>query len=133
MHLRDYFAAKAMQGFAAEGGLPGPAAAKGLPNGPTPCCANANPPSSNNPRKRHNVGTTETMIQPKVTGYRQLTATEAALMNEIKAEGVKLRAGGGARATDGLDQRWVSIRATDLQTGLMALTRGVAEPTPATF
>ena len=29
----------------------------------------------------------ETMIQPKVTGYRQLTATEAALMNEIKAEG----------------------------------------------
>ena len=28
MHLRDYFAAKAMQGFAAEGGMPGPAAAK---------------------------------------------------------------------------------------------------------
>jgi hypothetical protein len=27
----------------------------------------------------------ETMIQPKVTGYRQLTATEAALMNEGKA------------------------------------------------
>ena len=28
-----------------------------------------------------------------------------------------------------LDQRWVSIGATDLQTGLMALTRGVAQPT----
>ena len=27
----------------------------------------------------------ETMIQPKVTGYRQLTETEAALMNEGKA------------------------------------------------
>ncbi|WP_439955040.1 Acb2/Tad1 domain-containing protein [Klebsiella pneumoniae] len=33
------------------------------------------------------------------------------------------------RATEGLDQRWVSIGATDLQTGLMALTRGVAQPT----
>ena len=72
----------------------------------------------------------ETMIQPKVTGYRQLTATEAALMNEIKAEGVKLgELVAKLRATDGLDQRWVSIGATDLQTGLMALTRGVAQPT----
>ena len=27
-----------------------------------------------------------------------------------------------------IDQRWVSIGATDLQTGLMALTRAVAQP-----
>ena len=72
----------------------------------------------------------ETMIQPKITGYRQLNEAEAALMNEIKAEGVKLgELVAKLRATEGLDQRWVSIGATDLQTGLMALTRGVAQPT----
>ena len=72
----------------------------------------------------------ETFVQPKIAGYRQLNEAEAALMNEIKARGVEL---GDLvqklRATDGLDQRWVSIGATDLQTGLMALTRGVAKPT----
>ena len=72
----------------------------------------------------------ETFTQPKITGYRQLNETGAALMNEIKAKGVEL---GDLvtklRATEGLDQRWVSIGATDLQTGLMALTRGVAQPT----
>ena len=36
--------------------------------------------------------TTETMIQPKVTGYRQLTPEEAALMNEIKALGPQIQA-----------------------------------------
>ena len=72
----------------------------------------------------------ETMIQPKVTGYRQLNEAEAALMNEIKEHGVQLgELVAKLRATDGLDQRWVSIGATDLQTGLMALTRGVAQPT----
>lgn len=72
----------------------------------------------------------ETFTQPKITGYRQLNEAEAALMNEIKAEGVKLgELVAKLRWTDGLDQRWVSIGATDLQTGLMALTRGVAQPT----
>ena len=51
-------------------------------------------------------------------------------MNEIKAKGVELgELVAKLRATDGLDQRWVSIGTTDLQTGLMALTRGVAQPT----
>lgn len=72
----------------------------------------------------------DTFTQPKITGYRQLTEEEANLMNEIKAKGVEL----GAlveklRAAEGLDQRWVSIGATDIQKGLMALTRGVAQPT----
>ncbi len=72
----------------------------------------------------------ETFVQPKITGYRQLNESEAALMNEIKAEGVKLgELVAKLRATDGLDQRWVSIGSTDLQTGLMAVTRGVAQPT----
>lgn len=66
-----------------------------------------------------------------IKGYRELSEEEIALMNEIKAQGVvlgelvsKLRAAG-----DTLDQRWVSIGTTDLQTGLMALTRSVAKPT----
>ena len=72
----------------------------------------------------------ETFTQPKITGYRQLSEAEAELMNEIKAKGVELgELVAKLRATTGLDQRWVSIGATDLQTGLMALTRGVAQPT----
>lgn len=86
-------------------------------------------------------------VQPKTTGYRQLGAEEAALMNEIKAKGVELgalveklrackkqhfpKSPDTEEFTMGfdVDQRWVSIGATDLQTGLMALTRAVAKPT----
>lgn len=72
----------------------------------------------------------ETFTQPKITGYRQLNEAEAALMNEIKAEGLRLgELVQKLRAEGNLDQRWISIGATDLQTGLMALTRGVAQPT----
>ena len=66
----------------------------------------------------------------KISGYRELTEHEIALMNSIKKHGEAL---GDLveqlRTTTGLDQRWVSIGATDLQKGLMALTRGVAQPT----
>jgi hypothetical protein len=66
----------------------------------------------------------------QIKGYRELSQEEINLMNEIKLTGVEL----GAlvqklRAIPALDQRWISIGATDLQTGLMALTRGVAQPT----
>ena len=66
----------------------------------------------------------------QIKGYRELTQQEIDLMNEIKTKGVEL----GAlveklRTSDNLDQRWVAIGATDLQTGLMALTRAVAQPT----
>lgn len=72
----------------------------------------------------------DTFTQPKITGYRQLSAEEAALMNKVKEHGVALgELVAMLRATGGLDQRWVSIGATDLQTGLMALTRGIAQPT----
>jgi len=72
----------------------------------------------------------ETFVQPKVIGYRQLNETEAGLMNEIKQKGVELGAlVDKLKATEGLDQRWVSIGATDLQTGTMALVRAVAQPT----
>ncbi|QFZ84642.1 hypothetical protein GFK26_18620 [Variovorax paradoxus] len=84
---------------------------------------------------------TDTFIQPKITGYRQLSEEEAALMNEAKALGqqmggfiAKLRAyvpenTAGVAPGSTLDQRWISIGATDLQTGLMAVTRGIARPT----
>ena len=91
----------------------------------------------------------ETFIQPKITGYRQLTEAEVSLMNEGKALAeqcgayiAKLRqhpatspgqppfvnnTPEGPRPS--LDQRWVSIGATDLQTGFMAVIRGIAQPT----
>lgn len=65
----------------------------------------------------------------KIKGYRELTQAEIDLMNEIKTKGAELGdLVAKLRANEGLDQRWVSIGATDLQTGLMALTRSVAQP-----
>ena len=66
----------------------------------------------------------------QIKGYRDLSQEEINLMNEIKAMGVELGAlVDKLRDTPNLDHRWISIGATDLQTGLMALTRGVAQPT----
>lgn len=66
----------------------------------------------------------------QIKGYRELSQGELGLMNEIKSKGAELgELVAKLRACPGLDQRWVSIGATDLQTGLMALTRGVAQPT----
>ena len=65
-----------------------------------------------------------------IKGFRDLSEAEIELMNEIKTKGAELgELVEKLRATDGLDQRWISIGATDLQTGLMALTRSVAKPT----
>ena len=63
----------------------------------------------------------------QIKGYRELSQQEIDAMNEIKTMGAQI----GAlveklRAQDGLDQRWISIGATDMQKGLLALTRGVA-------
>lgn len=87
----------------------------------------------------------DTFTQPKITGYRQLTEAEVALMNEGKALAeqcgafiAKLRTLPDAgrpntaeqlAAGPALDQRWVSIGATDLQRGFMAVIRGIAQPT----
>lgn len=66
----------------------------------------------------------------KISGYRELSQEEIDLMNEIKQKGKELgELVAKLRASPELDQRWVSIGATDLQTGFMALTRGVARPT----
>lgn len=65
-----------------------------------------------------------------IKGYRDLTQSEIDLMNEIKAKGAELGdLVAKLRTQDGIDQRWVSIGQTDLQTGIMALVRAVAQPT----
>jgi hypothetical protein len=66
----------------------------------------------------------------QIKGYRELSQAEIEAMNEIKAKGAELGdLVAKLRAAEGIDQRWVSIGATDFQTGLMALTRAVAQPT----
>lgn len=66
----------------------------------------------------------------KIKGYRDLTQQEIDLMNEIKTKGAELgELVAKLKEAPNLDQRWVSIGATDFQTGLMALTRSVAQPT----
>lgn len=87
----------------------------------------------------------DTFVQPKITGYRQLSKAEADLMNEGKSLAeqcgayiAKLRTHPQAKpeqaptedgALQPLDQRWISIGATDLQRGFMAVIRGIAQPT----
>lgn len=66
----------------------------------------------------------------QIKGYRELSQEEIDLMNEIKSKGAELgELVAKLIGATGIDQRWISIGATDLQTGLMALTRGVAQPT----
>lgn len=65
----------------------------------------------------------------KIAGYRDLSEEEIELMNTIKQAGELLGSlVENLRAKD-VDQRWVSIGQTDLQTGIMALVRSVAQPT----
>ena len=88
------------------------------------------------------INTDTHFAQPKITGYRQLSEAEVALMNEGKALAeqcgayiAKLRPlngqpdGDSNRDMPKLDQRWISIGATDLQRGFMAVIRGIAQPT----
>lgn len=72
----------------------------------------------------------------KIKGYRDLSQAEIDLMNEIKAEGERLAALVAKvnetikPAFEGSDcYRWSAIAKTDLQTGIMALVRSVAQPT----
>lgn len=87
----------------------------------------------------------ETFTQPKITGYRQLSEAEVALMNEGKAlaeacgeyvaklrkhaDVTRTRTNDDPHVLPALDQRWISIGATDLQRGFMCVIRGIAQPT----
>jgi len=51
------------------------------------------------------------------------------MMNSVKEVGNRVGALIDALAKDpNMDQRWVSIARTNLQTGFMALTRSIAKP-----
>jgi hypothetical protein len=66
----------------------------------------------------------------KIKGYRDLSQSEIDAMNEAKALAEQVGAFiEGLKNEPGLDQRWVSIGATDLQRGFMAVIRGIAKPT----
>lgn len=71
----------------------------------------------------------DTFIQPKITGYRQLTPEDAKQMNEVKElanmVGAKINE---LRANTEADARWISIAQTQLQQGFMALVRSIAKP-----
>ena len=73
----------------------------------------------------------------KITGYRDLSEAEIALMNEAKelSEKVgdfvdKVEFLNNDHDPDiGIDMRWCNIGKTDLQKGFMALIRSIARPT----
>ena len=57
-----------------------------------------------------------------------MNQAEIDAMNKVKELGVQLGDIVDELRNSEADQRWVSIGATDLQTGLMALTRSIAQP-----
>lgn len=65
----------------------------------------------------------------KISGYRDLTEEEIALMNEAKelekAVGVFVKK---IRFMTSLNQRWISIGQTDLEKGFMGIVRSIAQP-----
>jgi hypothetical protein len=66
----------------------------------------------------------------QIKGYRDLSQEEIDLMNEIKIKGSELEGLiNKLKSINNIDLRWIAIGQTDLQTGLMALTRAVAQPT----
>lgn len=65
----------------------------------------------------------------KIKGYRELSQAEIDAMNAVKAEGERL----GLlieelRSNPDLDSRWIDIAETNLQQGIMAAVRSVAQP-----
>lgn len=67
----------------------------------------------------------------KIKGYRELSQQEIDLMNEVKEKGAELGeviARLEALTEDKPDMRWVSIGKTQIQLGLMAVTRGITKP-----
>ncbi len=63
----------------------------------------------------------------KIKGYRDLSEKEIAMMNKIKEKGAEL---GDliVQLEPFADHRWLAIGRTEIQQGLMALTRSIAKP-----
>jgi len=68
-------------------------------------------------------------MPPPVKGYKGLAQWQLDLMNNVKGMGQVLGdTVDQLRSNPDVDQRWVSVGTTQLQQGLMALTRAVAKP-----
>ena len=72
----------------------------------------------------------------KIKGYRDLNQDEIDLMNKIKEQGEQLsklidelQIVNAQTGNHAIDMRWVNVGKTDLQKGIMALVRAVAQPT----
>ena len=65
----------------------------------------------------------------QIKGYRDLTQEEINLMNEVKVKGAEI-----GKLIDQLesiqetDKRWLEIGKTNIQQGLMAVTRAITKP-----
>jgi hypothetical protein len=65
-----------------------------------------------------------------ITGYRTLSENEIQSINYVKSIGSDIESlVNQLKMLPDVDQRWISIGVTQLQQGLMALTRAVAKPT----
>jgi hypothetical protein len=83
---------------------------------------------------------------PKITGYRELSEAEVALINRVKAKAEEvgvllaeiekvpiawiLTSGvlGPTQPNPAIDPHWLAIGRTDLQKGFMAVIRAIARP-----
>lgn len=64
-----------------------------------------------------------------VRGYRDLTASEVALINQIKAtEEIVAELWHGVANLDDSDPRWRAVARTHFQEGFSALVRSLAQP-----
>lgn len=64
-----------------------------------------------------------------IKGYRELSQAEIDLMNQVKSKANEIgELIGKLQATDGVDKRWLSIGTTDIQKGVMAIVRSIAQP-----
>lgn len=61
--------------------------------------------------------------------YRDLTEEEITLINDVRRAGAELKdLVARLQEIKDADQRWVIVGKTDLQRGLMSLTRAIAKP-----
>lgn len=66
----------------------------------------------------------------KIVGYRELNQNDIDSMNKVKELGKLIGALVEEMERDSsTDKRWLEIGKTDLQKGLMAVTRSIAQPT----
>jgi len=64
----------------------------------------------------------------KITGYRDLSEDELAIINSLKHLGTVIESQITEIVKRGADPGWAAIGRTDMQKGLMCLIRSVAKP-----